>query len=142
MKYFLITVFLGFFSSVSYSQEHETDDFLVIQNQKIPLGVLIKEISKTLPQTIDKNTKWVSVKKGIEKKSIVYNYLITSMGKEDFSESGVQMLKEEQTPFLQNYYCTQPGFIPLRENNIKLEHNYSGKNNKYLFSIFTENSDC
>ena len=64
------------------------------------------------------------------------------MGKEEFFESGSHMLKEEQTRLLLNYYCTQPSYIILRENNIKLEHNYSGKNNKYIYSIFTENSDC
>ena len=142
MKILLITALLVFFPSISFSQEQGTEDFLVIQNQKVPLVDLIKELSKNLPQTIDKNTKWISVRKGVEKKSVVYNYLITSMGKDDFPETGVEMLKEVQTPFLRNYYCTQPGLIFLRENNIKLEHNYSDKNNKYLFSIFTENSDC
>ncbi len=126
----------------SCSQEQETEDFIIIQNEKLPLGYLIDTLSKNLPKTIDKNTRWVSVGRGVEKKSIVYNYLVTSMGKEEFFESGSHMLKEEQTRLLLNYYCTQPSYIILRENNIKLEHNYSGKNNKYIYSIFTENSDC
>jgi len=142
MKIYLITGILVFFSSISFSQEQGTEDFLVIQNQEVPLVYLIKELSKNLPQTIDKNTKWISVRRGVEKRSIVYSYLITSMGEGDFSETGVEELKEGQTSFLKNYYCTQPGLILLRENNIKLEHNYSDKNNKYLFSIFTDNSDC
>jgi len=27
-------------------------------------------------------------------------------------------------------------------NNIKIEHNYSDKDGNYIFSVFTENTDC
>ena len=65
------------------------DEFLIIQDQKIHIDILIGELSKNLPQIIDGNTRWVQVRKGKEKKSIVYLYLITSMGKDDFHESGI-----------------------------------------------------
>ena len=141
MKRIISILVLGMFLSNSYSQE-VNDEFLIIQDQKIHIDILIGELSKNLPQIIDGNTRWVQVRKGKEKKSIVYLYLITSMGKDDFHESGIELLKNDQKPFLQNFYCTQPGFVFLRENNVKLEHNYSDKNNQYLFSIYTENSDC
>ena len=52
------------------------------------------------------------------------------------------MLKEEQTRLLLNYYCTQPSYKILRDNNIKIEHNYSDKDANYIFSVFTGNTDC
>ena len=52
------------------------------------------------------------------------------------------MLKEEQTRLLLNYYCTQPSYKILRDNNIKIEHNYSDKDGNYIFSVFTGNTDC
>jgi hypothetical protein len=43
---------------------------------------------------------------------------------------------------LLNYYCTQPSYKILRDNNIKIEHNYSDKNGNYIFSVFTGNTGC
>ena len=140
MKNLLSFIFILILSSCS--QEQETDDIVIIQNENVTLGYLIDTLSKNLPKTVDKNTRWISVGRGVEKKSIVYYFLVNSMGKEEFFESEVHMLKEEQTRLLLNYYCTQPSYIILRENNIKLELNYSGKNGKYIYSIFIENSDC
>ena len=140
MKNLLSFIFILILSSCS--QEQEIDDIVIIQNENVTLGYLIDTLSKNLPKTVDKNTRWISVGRGVEKKSIVYYFLVNSMGKEEFFESEVHMLKEEQTRLLLNYYCTQPSYKILRDNNIKIEHNYSDKDGNYIFSVFTGNTDC
>ena len=140
MKNLLSFIFILILSSCS--QEQETDDIVIIQNENVTLGYLIDTLSKNLPKTVDKNTRWISVGRGVEKKSIVYYFLVNSMGKEEFFELEVHMLKEEQTRLLLNYYCTQPSYKILRDNNIKIEHNYSDKDGNYIFSVFTGNTDC
>ena len=82
MKNLLSFIFILILSSCS--QEQETDDIVIIQNENVTLGYLIDTLSKNLPKTVDKNTRWISVGRGVEKKSIVYNFLVNSMGKEEF----------------------------------------------------------
>jgi hypothetical protein len=82
MKNLLSFIFILILSSCS--QEQETDDIVIIQNENVTLGYLIDTLSKNLPKTVDKNTRWISVGRGVEKKSIVYYFLVNSMGKEEF----------------------------------------------------------
>jgi hypothetical protein len=106
------------------------------------LGYLINQLSKNLPKTIDKNTVWVSVGRCVEKKCLVYNSRLTAFTKEEFLESVNQQLIGKNNHLLLNYYCTQPSYKILRDNSIKIEHNYSDKDGNYIFSVFTGNTDC
>ena len=72
MKNLLSFIFILILSSCS--QEQETDDIVIIQNENVTLGYLIDTLSKNLPKTVDKNTRWISVGRGVEKKSIVYYF--------------------------------------------------------------------
>ena len=140
MKNLLSFIFILILSSCS--QEQETDDIVIIQNKNVTLGYLINQLSKNLPKTVDKNTMWVSVGRCVEKKCLVYNSILTSFTKEELLKSVNQGLIEKHPHLLLNYYCTQPSYKILRDNNIKIEHNYSDKNGNYIFSVFTGNTGC
>ena len=140
MKNLLSFIFILILSSCS--QEQEIDDIVVIQNENVTLGYLINQLSKNLPKTIDKNTVWVSVGRCVEKKCLVYSSRLTAFTKEEFLESVNQQLIGKNNHLLLNYYCTQPSYKILRDNNIKIEHNYSDKDGNYIFSVFTGNTDC
>jgi len=140
MKNLLSFIFILILSSCS--QEQEIDDIVIIQNENVTLGYLINQLSKNLPKTIDKNTVWVSVGRCVEKKCLVYNSRLTAFTKEEFLESVNQQLIGKNNHLLLNYYCTQPSYKILRDNNIKIEHNYSDKDGNYIFSVFTGNTDC
>ena len=140
MKNLLSFIFILILSSCS--QEEEIDDIVIIQNEKVTLGYLINRLSKNLPKTVDKNTLWVSVGRCVEKKCLVYYSRLTAFTKEEFLESVNQGLIKKNNHLLLNYYCTQPNYKILRDNNIKIEHNYSDKDGDYIFSVFTENTDC
>ncbi len=140
MKNLLSFIFILILSSCS--QEQEIDDIVVIQNENVTLGYLINQLSKNLPKTIDKNTVWVSVGRCVEKKCLVYSSRLTAFTKEEFLESVNQQLIGKNNHLLLNYYCTQPSYKILRDNSIKIEHNYSDKDGNYIFSVFTGNTDC
>ena len=98
--------------------------------------------SPTLPIVVDENTTWWGVREGVEENSMVYSYFITTVSKDLLDSNVIKEWKTTQKEFVTNFYCTQPDLTPMKENNIKIEYNYSDQEGVFLFSINTDNSLC
>ena len=145
-KNFLITFTLIFLFSCS---DQLDEDFVIITNeelglvdQKVYMKDIVDSVSKDLPIIMDSTTQWVRFTRGIKKRSVVYEFILTKRDIEDYSNIDIENHKNVQFERIQNDYCTNPRYTFIRENKISSEYRYSDKNYKYLYSIFSDELSC
>ena len=93
-KNFLITFTLIFLFSCS---DQSDEDFVIITNeelglvdQKVYMKDLVDNVSKDLPIIMDSTTQWVGFTRGIKKRSVVYQFILTKRDIEDYSKNDIE----------------------------------------------------
>ncbi len=104
------------------------------------LITMVNTINKQLPMTIDKETRWdSSVAMG---KKVIYLYTLINFTAKQLSKTQVTKFTEIQTKTLVNNYCTLPAMAVFKNNAIKLDYTYRGKEGKHIITIPIAQTDC
>ena len=90
-----------------------------------------KELSKSLPQVIDKYTRWDSAV-AILPKTLLYKYTLIGV---DAADLDVSKLKTEATPHLVQNYKTHPMMQSWRKRGIILKYEYYDDKGIFVMEI-------
>ena len=144
-----ILIILSLVFLISCSQESEDVNFITVTNKeygmeehKVYIRDLVEMNAKSLPMTMDSNTKWVGFSRGSELKSVIYSFLLTSRDIQNLSETEIENMGINQKEQLNNGYCTDPQYTFIRTHGISSEYKYFDKDFNYLFSISSEDLNC
>ena len=96
-----------------------------------------ERVNKTLPKTLDADTRLDSVSAGPAKK-FTYFYTLPNQSK---SELDAAQIQNALRPNIVAAYKTNEDLKDFRDHNVEMHYRYSDKNGQFLFEIVVASKD-
>lgn len=113
------------------------DIFNTSLDKNDPLIKIAEEVNKTLPITLDSETRLDSTF-GLNK-TFTYNYTLTNYAYEDIN---IEQFKHNMETKLRNNYCTAEVMKQFLDKGVSVSFAYLGKEGKEILKLSYKPSDC